>query len=57
MAAMLYVPGIAVYIIARRENGARLFTPVEGLIALAIVALGVAAAYLIWSGSISPLAS
>lgn len=57
MAAMLYVPGIAVYIVARRENGARLFTPVEGLIALAIVALGVAAAYLIWSGSISPLAS
>ena len=57
MAAMLYVPGIAVYVIARKENNEKMFTLVEAVVALAIVIAGVAAAYLIWSGVISPLSS
>jgi arginine:ornithine antiporter/lysine permease len=55
MAAMLYAPGIAIYAWARRENGQKLFTPIEIVIALGIVAAAVIAAYLIWNGSISPL--
>jgi arginine:ornithine antiporter/lysine permease len=55
MAAMLYAPGIVVYVIARRERGERTFTVAEALIAVALVVAGMAAAYLIWNGSISPL--
>jgi arginine:ornithine antiporter/lysine permease len=55
MAAMLYAPGIVIYMIARRENGERSFTAVEALIAVALVVAGCAAAYLIWTGAISPL--
>ena len=55
MAAMLYAPGIVIYIIARRENGERSFTAIEALIAAALVVAGCAAAYLIWTGAISPL--
>jgi arginine:ornithine antiporter/lysine permease len=55
MAAMLYAPGIVIYVIARRERAENRFTAVEALIAVALVVAGLAAAYLIWNGSISPL--
>jgi arginine:ornithine antiporter/lysine permease len=55
MAAMLYAPGIIFYVMARRERGEKSFTTIEALIAVALVVAGVAAAYLIWNGSISPL--
>lgn len=55
MAAMLYAPGIVIYIMARRERGEKSFTIIEALIAVALVVAGLAAAYLIWNGSISPL--
>ncbi len=55
MAAMLYAPGIVFYIMARRERGEKSFTAIEALIATALVVAGLAAAYLIWNGSISPL--
>lgn len=55
MAAMLYAPGILVYVWARRENGAKIFTPIEVVLAIALVATGLLAAWLIWTGSISPL--
>ncbi|MCA0050011.1 arginine-ornithine antiporter [Mesorhizobium sp. B283B1A] len=55
MAAMLYAPGIIFYVWARREADEKSFTFIEGLLAVALVAAGVAAAYLIWNGSISPL--
>lgn len=55
MTAMLYAPGIVVYLVARRETGERRFTPVEAALAVALVLTGVAAAFLIWNGSISPL--
>ena len=57
MCAMLYAPGIIFYVMARREQGAgtRVFTAIEALIAIGLVAAGVAAGYLIWTGAISPL--
>ena len=55
MAAMLYAPGIAIYVWARRENAENIFTPVEIAIAVGIAIAAVTAACLIWNGSISPL--
>lgn len=55
MAAMLYAPGIIFYVMARRERGEKSFTAIEALIAAVLVLAGIAAAYLIWNGSISPL--
>lgn len=55
MTAVLYAPGIIVYVWARRENGAKIFTPIETLFAVALVATGLLAAWLIWTGAISPL--
>jgi arginine:ornithine antiporter/lysine permease len=57
MCAMLYAPGIIFYVMARREQGAgtRIFTAIEALLAIGLVAAGVAAGYLIWVGTISPL--
>ncbi len=56
MAAMLYVPGIIFYVMARRETGEKTFTPLESAIALALVIAAGSAAYLLWTGAISPLA-
>ncbi len=56
MAAMLYVPGIAFYAIARRETGEKTFSVGEALLALALVIAAGVAAYLLWTGAISPLA-
>jgi arginine:ornithine antiporter/lysine permease len=55
MCAVLFVPGILVYVKARQEAGQRVFTAVEVLIAAAIVALGVYAGWQMWIGRISPL--
>jgi arginine:ornithine antiporter / lysine permease len=56
MAAMLYAPGIVFYVLARRETGERTFTALEALLAAALVIAAGAAAYLLWTGAISPLA-
>lgn len=55
MAAMLYAPGILVYVWARRERTEKIFTPIELMLAAALVCTGVLAAWLIWNGTISPL--
>jgi arginine:ornithine antiporter/lysine permease len=55
MCAVLFAPGIIVYVKARREHGERTFTAIEVIIAIAIVALAVLAAWLMWTGEISPL--
>ena len=55
MTAMLYAPGIAVYVWARREHGEQLFTPIEIILAAGLIFAGVVAAFLIWNGTISPL--
>jgi arginine:ornithine antiporter/lysine permease len=55
MCAVLFAPGIVVYIKARRERGQQAFTGVEVAIAVAIAALALLAAWLMWTGRISPL--
>ncbi|WP_371349293.1 arginine-ornithine antiporter [Ancylobacter sp. IITR112] len=55
MCAVLYALGIPFYIWARREAGQRTFHPVEALIALALLAVGLFAAYEMWTGAVSPL--
>ena len=55
MAAMLYAVGIVFYIQARREGKAKIFTTLEAVIAGALVVAAIAAAYLIYTGKISPL--
>lgn len=55
MCAILYAPGIAFHIWARRENGQRLFHPVEAVLAVALVAVGLYAAYAMWTGTVSAL--
>lgn len=54
MCAVLYAPGIIFYIVARRQNGQRIFNPVEAVLAAALVALGLLAAYEMWTGAVSP---
>ena len=55
MVAMLYAPGTIFYVMARRERREKSFTVVEALLAVALVVAAIAAAYLIWNRSISPL--
>jgi arginine:ornithine antiporter/lysine permease len=55
MCAVLFAPGIVVYVQARRERGQRAFTGVEVVIAVVIAAFAVLAAWLMWTGRISPL--
>ncbi|MDQ0391079.1 arginine-ornithine antiporter [Labrys monachus] len=55
MCAILYAVGIGFYCVARRERGEPMFGVVEAVIAIAIAALGLIAAYLMWTGAISPL--
>ncbi len=54
MCAILYAPGILFYVLARRETGQRTFHPLEALLALALVAVALLAAYDMWIGIVSP---
>ncbi len=53
MAALLYAPGIAVHIIARRERRERLFSPMEAVGALVIVAAAIMAIVSLRSGGLT----
>jgi arginine:ornithine antiporter / lysine permease len=55
MCATLYALGVAAYWWARHEHDARAFTPIEAILAIAIVVAGGASAWLIATGAISPL--
>jgi arginine:ornithine antiporter/lysine permease len=55
MCAVLFAPGILVYMQARRERGERAFAGFEIGLAILIALLAVLAAYLMWTGRISPL--
>lgn len=55
MCAILFAPGIIVYAYARRERGERVFTPLESVLAAALIALAALAVWLIWNGTINPL--
>ena len=54
MCAVLYAPGIIFYIIGRRQTHQQVFKPVEAILAVALVAAGVIAAYEMWVGAGSP---
>ncbi len=55
MCAILYAPGIVFFVWARRENGECIFRPVEAILAAALVAVGLYAAYAMWTGTVSAL--
>jgi arginine:ornithine antiporter / lysine permease len=55
MCAVLFAPGIIVYAKARSERREPVFAGFEIMIAIAIVALALLAAWLMWTGRISPL--
>jgi arginine:ornithine antiporter / lysine permease len=55
MCALLYAPGILVYWWARRTRNETGFSPVEAIVAAAIVIAAGVAGYLMWTGSISAL--
>jgi len=55
MCAILYAPSIIFFVWARRENRARIFHPVEAVLAAALVALAFYAAYQMWIGTLSAL--
>jgi arginine:ornithine antiporter / lysine permease len=55
MCAVLFAPGILVYLKARTERGEKLFSGPEMIIAAAIVVLAGVAGWLMWTGQISPL--
>ena len=55
MCSVLFAPGILVYMQARRERGEAVFVGFERALAILIVLLAVVAAYLMWTGVISPL--
>ena len=55
MCAILYAPGIVFFIWARRENGQRVFHPFEAVLAAALIAVGLYAAYEMWTGAVSAL--
>lgn len=55
MCAVLFAPGILIYARARSENGQRVFARFELVIAILIVALALLAAWLMWTGKVSPL--
>jgi len=55
MCAVLFAPGILVYMQARRERGEAVFVGFERALAILIALLAVVAAYLMWTGVISPL--
>ncbi|MGO4839406.1 arginine-ornithine antiporter, partial [Rhizobiaceae sp. 2RAB30] len=54
MCCILFAPGILVYARARAERGERTFVGYEYAIAIALVALALLAAWLLWTGRISP---
>lgn len=55
MCALLYVPGILFYVRTRRERGQPLFRPFEAVLAAILIIAAGAAAWMMWTGAISPL--
>lgn len=53
LCAMLYALGVVVFVRARQERGARVFSATEALIATGLVLAGAAAAWFIFNGTIA----
>lgn len=52
LASILFAPGTLLFVRARREQGERLFTPVEAVLCAAVVVAAVVGVYMIASGAI-----
>lgn len=55
MCAILYAPGVAFFVWARREGNKRVFQPVEAILAAALIAIAIFAVYEMWTGAVSAL--
>ncbi len=55
MCAILYAPGVAFFVWARREDNKRVFHPVEAVLAIALIATAIFAVYEMWTGAVSAL--
>jgi arginine:ornithine antiporter/lysine permease len=55
MCALLYAPGILIYWLARRQRALPAFKPWEIVLGLALIAVAIFAAVLMYRGTISPL--
>lgn len=53
LSMILYALGIGFYVWARREKGGRVFKPIEAMLAVAVVAAGIYALYLLSTGVLS----
>jgi arginine:ornithine antiporter / lysine permease len=53
LSALLYAPGAAVYVWAKRQRSQRPFTTRETVILLALLLLAATSAYLLWAGRLS----
>ena len=53
LSALLYAPGAAIYIIAKRQREQRAFTAAESALLALFVVLAAVAAYLLWLGRLS----
>ena len=52
LSALLYAPGAAIYLVAKRQRAERAFTGRERVILAALLVVAVASAYRLWSGSL-----
>lgn len=55
MCTVLFAPGILIFIRARRERQGKVFTAIEALLAVGMVALALLTGWLMWTGRISPI--
>jgi arginine:ornithine antiporter / lysine permease len=53
LSALLYAPGAAIYLLAKRQRGKRAFTGREQLILAALLLLAAVSAWLLWAGRLS----
>jgi arginine:ornithine antiporter/lysine permease len=53
LSALLYAPGAAVYLLAKRQHAERAFTGREKLLLAVLLLVAVASAYLLWAGQLS----
>jgi arginine:ornithine antiporter / lysine permease len=53
LSALLYAPGAAVYLLAKKQRSERAFTGREQVIVAVLLLVAVASAYMLWSGRLS----
>ncbi|HCV96335.1 MAG TPA: arginine-ornithine antiporter, partial [Stenotrophomonas sp.] len=53
LSALLYAPGMLLFALAKRQHGQPVFTPLERLIAAAVLLVSAGAVWGLWQGSLS----